>query len=49
VAWQTSDRSAQLPANWARIRAAVLKRDGYWCVASRNATAGQGERCLMRH
>lgn len=29
--WQGSDRSRRLPANWRRLRAGVLKRDGWLC------------------
>jgi 5-methylcytosine-specific restriction endonuclease McrA len=31
MAWSSSDRAARLPGNWARLRLAVLKRDGYHC------------------
>ena len=42
MAWNTSNRRARLPKNWAAIRAAVLKRDGYRCCHVRTDT---GLRC----
>lgn len=32
MGWESSDRRARLPADWAKRRAAVLKRDGYQCT-----------------
>jgi 5-methylcytosine-specific restriction endonuclease McrA len=31
MAWQNSTRRARLPKGWTRLRARVLKRDGYLC------------------
>lgn len=31
--WAGSDRSSRLPADWAKIRSKVFKRDGYRCTA----------------
>ncbi|MGK5730102.1 HNH endonuclease [Streptomyces sp. URMC 124] len=31
MAWSTSTRRAQLPRNWAQLRAAVLLRDAHLC------------------
>lgn len=31
--WQGSDRRDRLPADWQKIRARILKRDGYRCTA----------------
>lgn len=39
--WQGSDRSSRLPADWAKIRRRVFKRDGYRCVE----TMQDGTRC----
>ncbi len=33
MAWHGSDRRARLPSNWPVLRAKVLARDGYRCVA----------------
>lgn len=42
MAWSTSNRRSQLPPYWDRIRAIVLKRDGYRCRWIREDT---GKRC----
>lgn len=42
MSWQSSDRRSRLPRNWAKLRAAVLRRDGYRCVHVRYDT---GARC----
>jgi 5-methylcytosine-specific restriction protein A len=31
--WDTSDRKARLPADWAKRRVRTLRRDGYRCQA----------------
>lgn len=42
MAWHSSDRRARLPSTWRTLRAKVLKRDGYMCVALLRDT---GTRC----
>nr|WSZ97260.1 HNH endonuclease [Streptomyces sp. NBC_00857] len=43
MAWSTSKRRAELPADWATVRRPrVLARDGYRCVARMRG----GSRCL---
>jgi 5-methylcytosine-specific restriction endonuclease McrA len=42
MAWHGSDRLARLPSNWRTLRAKVLKRDGFMCVAILRDT---GTRC----
>lgn len=39
--WSGSDRRSRLPADWVRIRARILKRDGYRCTHLDDL----GERC----
>lgn len=41
--WEGSDRRSRLPADWPRIRARVLKRDGHRCTHHDN-----GIRCTER-
>ena len=43
MAWSTSDRRSELPRNWSKIRAAVLKRDAYKCQQK-----DEGRHCLNR-
>lgn len=43
MAWQGSNRRAELPPDWNKIRGAVLKRDGYRCTVIRYDT---GMRCM---
>jgi len=31
--WANSDRRSRLPADWAKIRSRVFRRDGYRCTA----------------
>lgn len=45
MAWEGSDRSSRLPADWPKIRAERFKRDGYRCVWKLPKT---GERCPRR-
>lgn len=42
--WQTSDRRARLPKDWARIRRVVLERDGGRCTWT-DREDGQWTRC----
>ncbi|TMZ60741.1 HNH endonuclease [Klebsiella pneumoniae] len=42
MSWASSKRRAELPADWGKIRARVLKRAGYRCEHIR---ADTGERC----
>lgn len=42
MGWETSDRRSRLPADWHRIRARILRRDGYVC----QATDSMGRLCL---
>lgn len=42
MAWSTSDRRERLPADWDKIRAAILRRDGYQCTHRDD----YGKRCI---
>ncbi|GIG61136.1 hypothetical protein Lfu02_55080 [Longispora fulva] len=44
MAWDSSDRRAQLPRDWPRRRALVLRRDGHMCQWVRQD--GSDELCL---
>ncbi len=32
MSWETSDRRSELPPDWPKLRAQVLKRDGHRCT-----------------
>lgn len=40
MSWSTSNRRHELPSGWTKIRARVLKRDGFCCV-ERNPDTGR--------